>query len=413
MFAAGRETRVVVVGAGPVGLLVAALLLKGPRAPYIKVRVLDSRRVPGWRPERTDLRVYALSRASQRLLEGLGLWRAVLARRASPYRSMRVWEGARWDGAGAVGFDSADIGEPDLGHIVEDALLRDLLLDLVANDPNAELSIPAALQTVRQTSSGVEIRTTAGETIAADVGIAADGGSSQMRAALGIGVCDRDYGQHAVVTHARSERPHAQTAWQRFLPGGPLAFLPLADGRSSIVWSLPSPEAERLTACSDAEFLAALQAASGGALGSLGPIDARASFVLRRLHALDYCRDGIALVGDAAHCVHPLAGQGMNLGFLDAACLAEVIAAAAHACEHPGDARVLDRYARRRKGHNLRMLLAFEGLDRLFRLPAWAAPLRELGLTAVERATPVKTILMRQAMGLDVRLPSGTPARVA
>jgi 2-octaprenylphenol hydroxylase len=150
----------------------------------------------------------------------------------------------------------------------------------------------------------------------------------------------------------------------------------------------------------DAKFRAALGAASGGMLGDLGPVTARAAWPLQRLHAVEYYRPGIALVGDAAHCVHPLAGQGMNLGLLDAACLAATLTDATLRGEHPGDERVLGRYARQRKGENLAMLLAFDALDRLFRLPAWAAPVRALGMTAVDRLRPAKRLLMHRALGL-------------
>ncbi len=232
---------------------------------------------------------------------------------------------------------------------------------------------------------------------------AADGSDSAVRKLLDLPAAGHGYGQTALVTHVTSALPHADTAWQRFLPGGPLAFLPLVDGRSSVVWSLPAEEAERLLAAPDAALVEALQTASAGVLGTLSAVAARGGFPLRALHALKYCRPRVALVGDAAHTVHPLAGQGMNLGLLDAACLAAEIEAALEAGEDPGDLKTLRRYERERKGDNLRMLLALDGLNRLFRLPAWAAPLRAAGLGAANASGVAKRALMRHALGLNAR----------
>ena len=208
------------------------------------------------------------------------------------------------------------------------------------------------------------------------------------------------YQQTAVVTHVTSSASHQDTAWQRFLPGGPLALLPLSDGRSSVVWSLPTQDAERLLAAGDAEFLAELAAASSGVIGTLTACSRRVGFPLRALHAPRYTTQRAALVGDAAHTVHPLAGQGMNLGLLDAASIAAVIEDALLAGEDIGDLKVLRRYERQRKGDNLAMLAAFDGLNRLFRSPSWVAPLRALSLRAVEAAHPVKRLLMQKALGL-------------
>jgi len=221
-----------------------------------------------------------------------------------------------------------------------------------------------------------------------------------VRRLLDLPVTGHAYGQAAVVAHVTTEAPHRSTAWQRFLPGGPLAFLPLADGRSSIVWSLPTADAQRVLAASDSEFLTELKIASAGALGSITACSGRAGFALQALHALRYTTARAALVGDAAHTVHPLAGQGMNLGLLDAAALAAVIEDAVRAGEDPGDARVLRRYERERKGDNLKMLAAFDALNRLFRLPGWATPLRVIGLGAVNATAPAKRLLMQQALGL-------------
>lgn len=405
--------RVVIAGAGPVGLAVAALLAASDHAERFEIQVFDGGPEPRWMADSVDLRVYALSRASQSLLERLGLWRKLLAARGSPYRRMHVWEGERAEGASAITFDSADIGEPDLGHIVEDNLLRCTLLDFVRARPGVRVATETPIEAVRVGRRSVDLSFPRGGAQTADLLVAADGGASRVRTLLDLPIAVHDYGQHAIVTHVESTASHAETAWQRFLPGGPLAFLPLADGRSSVVWSLPSAQAARLVAVSDDAFLRELEAGSGGVLGRLGPCSERVRLPLRLLHALDYTARRVALAGDAAHCVHPLAGQGMNLGLLDAAVLAAEIERVAGLGLDVGDAAVLGRYERRRKGHNVQMMLAFDALDRLFRLRGLAAPVRRLGLALIDRAVPAKRLLMARALGLDQHVGADSHAFVA
>src|SRR5688572_8401367 len=392
---------VLVAGAGVVGLAAAALLATGRCADRLRVLVLDARPTPRWRADDMDARVYALSRASQQLLEHIGVWNRVAQLRAAPYRRMRVWEGLDANAASALDFDSADIGEPDLGHIVEDTLLRTVLADALTASPQAQLVIGSAIEAVAAEPREIAVALKDGGDLRATVLLAADGTDSTVRRLLDLPVAGHRYEQSAVVTHVTSAGEHQSTAWQRFLPGGPLALLPLADGRSSVVWSLPAAEAERLLAAGDAEFLAELGAASAGVIGELTACSKRVAFPLQALHAQRYTAPRVALVGDAAHTVHPLAGQGMNLGLLDAAAIAAVIEDALLAGEDVGDLKVLRRYDRERKGDNLAMLAAFDGLNRLFGLPGWAAPLRTLGLRAVESAHPVKRLLMQKALGLE------------
>jgi len=392
---------VLVAGAGVVGLATAALLATGRCADRLRVVVLDARGTPRWRAEDMDPRVYALSRASQQLLAHVGAWDEIAEARASPYRRMRVWEGADAYAPSALDFDSAEIGEPDLGHIVEDRLLRTVLADRLAATREAQLVIGAEIETVETLSTEVAVALKDGGSLRGAVLLAADGSDSTVRRLLDLPVTGHRYEQTAVVTHVTSTGEHQSTAWQRFLPGGPLALLPLADGRSSIVWSLPTADAERLLAASDAEFLVELGAATAGVIGELTACSKRVGFPLQAMHAQKYAAPRVALLGDAAHTVHPLAGQGMNLGILDAASVVAVIEDALVAGEDIGDLKVLRRYERERKGDNLAMLAAFDGLNRLFRLPGWAAPMRALGLRAVEAADPVKRLLMQKALGLE------------
>ncbi len=392
---------VLVAGAGVVGLATAALLATGRCAERLRVLVVDARPIPRWRIEDMDARVYALSRASQQLLEHVGVWQRVTQARASAYRRMRVWEGPDAYAPSALDFDSADIGEPDLGHIVEDALLRTALADALTSAPQAQLVIGAEIESVESHPREIVVALKDGGSLRGTALLAADGADSAVRRLLGLSAAGHRYEQTAVVTHVTSSRSHEETAWQRFLPGGPLALLPLADGRSSIVWSLPTLEAERLLAASDAEFIAELAAASGGVIGDLTACSKRVGFPLLASHALRYTAPRVALLGDAAHTVHPLAGQGMNLGVLDAASIAAVIEDAVLAGEDLGDLKVLRRYERQRKGDNLAMLAAFDSLNRLFGMPGWVAPMRQLGLRAVEASGPVKRLLMRKALGLE------------
>lgn len=407
------EPVVLISGGGPVGLTLAALLDAGRGD--CRVVVVEPHDPPRWNPDEMGLRVYALSRSSQRVLERAGAWPSIAARRASPYERMRVWEGDAPRGLGSIEFDCAEIGEPDLGHIVEDILIRDALLERLAGSRRARIVTGTTIDTIDMRRDAAAVTLASGETVHAQLVVAADGGRSPARTLLGLPTIGRGYGQHALVAHVATERPHERTAWQRFVDGGPVALLPLVDGRSSIVWSLPTARAAALAAAPDDDFLAALEDATGRVLGRPGPISARGRFPLRIQHAMRYGRRRGVLVGDAAHVVHPLAGQGMNLGLADAACLAHEIDAALEAGLDIGDLGVLRRYERRRKADNVDMLLALDALHHLFRLPGPAAVLRAVGLTAVDAAGPAKRWLARRALGLHLdcersRGPSGRAA---
>jgi 2-polyprenylphenol 6-hydroxylase len=276
-----------------------------------------------------------------------------------------------------------------------------LLEDLARAE--VEVGFGVAVESVSSEAGRMKIGFDDGSSAVADLVVAADGTDSKVRSAVGIEALRKDYRQRAVVAHVVTEKPHAETAWQRFLPEGPLAFLPLSDGRSSIVWTNGEASAERLLIADDEAFVRELEIASAGVLGRLGPCAQRLAFPLRLTHATRYVRQGVALIGDAAHTVHPLAGQGMNLGLRDAAVLADTVIAALGRGEHPGDERVLRRYQRLQKAHNLAMQLAFDGLNGLFgrQSPGWVAPVRGFGLAVVDWLAPAKRLLMRRALGLD------------
>jgi len=318
---------------------------------------------------------------------------------------MQVWEGASAQTAGRLRFDSADICEPHLGHIVEDNLIRVALLESLAESTNVEVVFGRTLERVEFSDKQVRVELS-GESVplSARVLIGADGARSQVRQAARLAAFERDYRQQAIVAHVLPQRAHERTAWQRFLPGGPLALLPLADGRCSIVWSLPAQAAADLIELQPAQFERRLTDSSGQVLGALRLDSPRLALPLFARHAQRYCRARLALVGDAAHSVHPLAGQGVNLGLADAAELAHQLLAAISQGQDPGDLRVLRRYERARTGPNLLMLGALDGLDRLFRASAALAPVRAAGLNMVDGIPPLRRSLIRHASGNPAHL---------
>lgn len=391
---------ILVVGGGMVGAaLVCACLGKGLRIALVETR--EPRR--SWPAGEVDLRVSALNRASQRVLERLGAWDRILQLGASPYREMRVWDAV---GGGSIHFDSADLGEPDLGHIVENRVTQLALWERLEGSDEVTLLCPAALSEIELTADAALVDLKDGRRLSARLLVGADGRDSRVRGRVGIATRGWLYDQRAIVANVAVQEWHRETAWQRFLPTGPLAFLPLADGRCSIVWSATESRAEELLALEDADFRRELEAAIEGRLGAIGDVGPRAAFPLRLQHAEHYVKPRLALIGDAAHAVHPLAGQGVNLGFLDAAALAAALDEALERRRDIGGLWALRRYERARRGENMLMLGAMDGFKRMFSnaLPPLAA-LRSAGLSAVDRLTPAKHLFMRHALGLGEDLP--------
>lgn len=351
-------------------------------------------------------RVSALSAASQRILERLGAWDGMLRRRVSPYRDMRVWDGS---GTGSVHFSAASVHAEVLGHIVENRVVQDALLERL-HDSRIGLLGRARVEQLRRSGDGWLLTLADGRELRAPLLVAADGANSAVRRLAGCATREWDYLHHAIVTSVCCERPHAQTAWQRFTDDGPLAFLPLdRQGDQhwcSIVWSTVPAEAERLMALDDEAFRHELGKAFEWRLGQVTAVDPRVCIPLRQRHAKRYVESGLALIGDAAHSIHPLAGQGVNLGFLDAAVLAEVLLHALERGELPGDVRVLSRYERRRMPHNLAMMAAMEGFERLFQAdPLPIRLLRNSGLNWVDELPDAKALFVRRALGLAGDLP--------
>lgn len=353
------ELDVIVVGAGAAGGALALALARDG----FEVAVVEAREPAPWRAgDEVDLRVVALAPDARELLDGIGVWPAIASARIGPYREMHVWDALA---PGSLHFDAAGNGEAALGWIVENKLIQHALWQALATEARVRVLCPAEVETIDDGEDAVGATLADGTRLRARALVSAEGAESSVRAKLGIAFEGRDYGQRAVVAHVTTALPHQGTAWQRFQPGGPLAFLPLADGRCSIVWSLPDAQAARILALDDAAFRAELGCAFDFRLGEITAATKRAAFPLRLRLADRFVHGRCVLAGDAAHVVHPLAGQGMNLAFRDVRCLRRVLGAARERGSDIGAAHVLRRYARERRSEST---LAAYGLDAIGRV---------------------------------------------
>jgi 2-polyprenylphenol 6-hydroxylase len=397
---------ILIVGAGIVGSCLALAL--GRSASRLRIAVVEAKwPLLGSNPHQDeyDLRVSAITRASENIFKNLGAWEGIKAQRLSPFREMHVWDAM---GAGEIHFDSAEIGESHLGYIIENRVIQGALLAQYQGLDNVELYAPAQPIDLVRSDRELQLQLEDGRCLKTHLLIGADGAHSQIRQWAGINSYGWDYQQKGLVTTVQTEKPHRETAWQRFLPRGPLAFLPLDEpSRCSIVWSTTSKHAEQLLAMEAEEFALTLAAAFDYRLGAIQTVGSRAAFPLRLQHAEAYIQPRLALVGDAAHTIHPLAGQGVNLGLLDIATLAEVLISAHKRKKDLGSFATLRRFERWRKGDNLTMQLIMDGFNRLFGshwLPIQSA--RNFGLTVTDASTFIKGRIMRRASGLIGDLPS-------
>ncbi len=393
---------IVVVGAGITGLMIAALLAKGPQHDRLRITVVDAAQRPQHKiDDDTGLRVSAIAAGSARLLASVQAWDRIAATRIGPYDRMRVWDqNSSPESASTLRFDAAEFGVQQLGYIVENILLQQALLeqlDLTA----VEFCFETPIASVEREAEQLQVKLSSGQSLPADLVIGADGARSFVREQAGIETRDWQYGQTAVVTHLRPEKAHRNTAWQRFLRDGPLGMLPLSDGRISVVWTTTQEQAEQAVAANDEELGRLLTDASDHVLGKLTVAGERGAFPLLARHAQAYVQPGIALIGDAAHAVHPLAGQGANLGLQDAAALAGVINHAIENHEYPGDKPVLRRYERARKGDNATMLHLMTGLNGLFATDsALLGELRAFGMRLFNQSGPIREHAAKVALGV-------------
>ncbi|MDN3516964.1 UbiH/UbiF/VisC/COQ6 family ubiquinone biosynthesis hydroxylase [Aquisalimonas lutea] len=397
---AEQRADVIIIGGGMVGLALAIGLADAG----LEVTVVEAREPPAWQRDHVSNRVSAVTPASRRILERLGAWEAIAAGRVSPFEAIRAWDAAGHPG---VTFDAADRGEPCLGYIIENPLIQDALRQAAGRRHRVSLYCPVGVEELDVGADSATVRLDDGRRLRGRLLVGADGASSLVRRHAGIGVAEHDYGQRGIVATVATEQHHGATARQRFLPAGPLALLPLADGRCSLVWSATAERARELEAMDEAAFNTALSGASEEVLGRVTASGDRAAFPLRRLHARAYVAPRVALVGDAAHVIHPLAGQGVNLGFLDAAALVDVLAAAREADRDIGGVGALRRYARWRRGDNAFMQRAMDGFQWLFSNDdPVRGILRNLGLSVTDRLAPAKALFVDHALGRRGELPS-------
>jgi 2-octaprenylphenol hydroxylase len=401
----------IIVGAGLVGATLAASIASHDANKAIKIALIDQGKAPEVlslidEPPEFDPRVVALTQESIKLFESIGAWSTIKSMRACAYRSMRVWDN---EGTGEIIFDAHELSQSQLGVIVENRILLSAVLDVLTTQKNITV---LRGQSVADLSSDQKINNkslkkitlTNGAILKASLVIAADGAHSKIRELAGLQVRSWSYQQKAIVTTVKTEKPHQQTAWQNFLLTGPLAFLPLdhkSNQYSSIVWSADNDEADRLMALSDDDFKVELARAFENRLGTVENVDKRYCFPLTQAHAVTYIAPQIVLVGDAAHTIHPLAGQGVNLGLLDAAALAKEITRASDRGLSILDESILRRYQRARKNNNLQFMALMESFKRLFGTRNLSVRwLRNAGIKKINHLSPVKKWLAKKAMGL-------------
>ena len=401
---------IAIVGAGLIGALVALLLTR--QQPHLRIVMVEAAdKLTEFDETTFDPRVVALTPASVSVLENLGLWNNLRAERVCGYRDMEVWDA---EGTGRIAFNAQACQQAHLGFIVENSLLVSHLQRALSYSPNITLLMGQRVEQVvlpmladDETFAATKLLLNTSKSIDAHLVLGADGAQSKLRSLANMATREWDYGHSAIVTTIRTEKPHGFVARQRFMADGPLAFLPLQktsqaqdeEFQCSIVWSVKTERSKNLMTLNEQDFCAELSRESEACLGNVVSIDQRFSIPLRQRHAIDYCVPGLALLGDAAHTIHPLAGQGVNIGIQDGlAVVAEISRALARGLPLAHMA-TLRRYQRARKADNLMMMLGMEGFKQLFAsdsiLLRW---LRNEGVRQLDRQSIVKNALVKKVL---------------
>lgn len=386
---------VVIAGAGIAGLTLAASLMgKG-----LKIAVLNNQKIADKNELSIvdNLRYIALTLGSQQCLQQLAIWQELNAKQPAPFRSLQVWEAGK---DAQLFFDSADVGQATLGYILKSVDLQQALFASAQTDRESVCFLSETLIDIQANKDQRVLVLASAKTISTYLVVGADGINSTVRQLAGLAVNTADYQQCALIATVRTQKTHQHTARQIFLPTGPLAFLPVADLHyCSIVWSTTPEEAHRLKELSDAQFCLELADAFEHALGSIESTSIRLTFPLKTQQVQQYIQQGIALIGDAAHIIHPLAGQGANLAIADAVCLARVIVAAKQKQRSIGALHTLRAYERERRFHNRLMNASVDGIKQLFAIQTpWLQRLRQFGLTNMNKMPSIKNIIARYAM---------------
>ncbi len=389
---------VAIIGAGMVGATLACLLFRSGFSVAL-VEAYEPR--PFDAGAEVGLRVSAISPGSAAILEQAGAWKQLGAQRVRPYRRMQIEDGLQMD---PLLFDAPLFNLERLGTIVENNLLQWSLWQVVNTAGLVDIYCPDQLDSIGFSTQHNRVSLKSGKAITASLVVGADGAASRVRKAIGIRQDHYAYNQHGLVAVVGKQKPNPGVAWQRFLPGGPLAFLPLADGRSSIVWTRPSAEARHLLALDTEAFISELDAASSGWLGSVESCGPRAAFPLSMRLSECYASQRTVLMGDAAHVVHPLAGQGVNLGLADAAGLTELLILVRLAGGDIGSATVLQKYDRMRRSESETMAFGMHAIRSLFNIEA-LSPVRRAGLELVKRSWTIRDMFLQRAAGVGRNAP--------
>ncbi|WP_263080738.1 FAD-dependent monooxygenase [Endozoicomonas sp. Mp262] len=395
----------IIVGGGMVGASLALALADSS----MNIALIDQGSLepePVQLPSPFSPRVSALTEASVNLFKNLGVWQAMTLQRVCPYQAITVWDG---EGTGEIHFDASSVARDSIGYIVENCVIRNALLAGLSKTPITLYEKEAGIRFQLDHDKGTLILAN-GQQLQGKLLVAADGAESSLRNAANIPLSRKDYMHHAIVTTVETEQYHQDTAWQVFLDTGPLAFLPLPSINNkhycSIVWSLVPESAETIMGLDDNAFCQALETAFEARLGTVIHADPRFRYPLCQRHAQQYYQNPVVLAGDAAHTIHPLAGQGVNLGLMDVAVLTEELLRAKRRQDDIAGSHILGRYQRRRKGHNMTMMGAMSGFQNLFATDDIAVRwLRNTGLKAFNKLPLIKDLLIRQAIGTYGELP--------